>query len=96
MPTAARRLLDSLAARRFGNRYDQTTGIVRFEKPQILRAPFADVPVGRLRDPHVAYFIHRNSGHQRGDELVCLCELSDANLTRAGARMVYGPRERRP
>ena len=42
-------------------------------------------------DPHVAFFAARNPGHERGDELVCLCELGDDNLTPAGRRMVYGP-----
>jgi hypothetical protein len=32
--------------------------------------------------------MERNPGHADGDELVCLAELSDANLTAAGRRMV--------
>ena len=41
-----------------------------------------------MNDPHVAFFLKRNPGHGDGDELVCLTELSDDNLTRAGRRMV--------
>ena len=45
----------------------------------------------RLRDPQVAFFARMNPGHARGDELACLTELSRANLTRAGQRMVAAP-----
>jgi hypothetical protein len=93
VPTPGReqRLLDRIAAERFGNAYDAQTGIIRFEKPQVLRRHLAGIPSARSVDAHVAFFAHRNPGHIHGDELACLCELSDSNLTRAGRRMVYGP-----
>ena len=94
-PTA----LDRLAGERFGSAYDVVSGVVRLDRPQPLRPHLAGIPDGRLAaDPHVAFFAQRNPGHVVGDELACLCELSDANLTRAGRRMVYGaadPRQRR-
>ena len=63
---------------------------MRFERPQILRPHLAGIPPQRMDDPHVAFFVRRNPGHIRGDELACLCELSEDNLTRAGRRMVFG------
>src|SRR5688500_7243767 len=85
-------LLHHLAVERFGPGYDPATGVVRFERPQALRDRdgLRGIPPERLSDPHVAYFAARNSGHVHGDELVCLCELGDENLTAAGRRMVYG------
>jgi hypothetical protein len=50
------------------------------------------VPAGRLRDPNVAFFMERNPDWTRGDELVCLCDLSRANLNRAGRRVVEAER----
>ena len=44
-------------------------------------------PGERMTDPHVKFFATRNPGHAHGDELVCLTELSSANLTAAGRRM---------
>jgi hypothetical protein len=79
-----------LATERFGRSYDPTTGVVHFDRPQLLRPHLAGVPAQRLSDPHVAFFAARNPGHERGDELACLCDLDASNLTRAGRRMVYG------
>jgi hypothetical protein len=55
-----------------------------------LKPHLAAVPDGRADNPHVRFFLERNPGHASGDELVCLTELSDANLTAAGVRMVRG------
>jgi hypothetical protein len=90
-PACKRRMLDALASQRFVENYDRATGIVRFNRPQRLRAHLSGIPEERLTDPHVAFFAQRNRGHHRGDELACLCELSEENLTRAGRRMVFGP-----
>ena len=81
------RLLDSVAAERFGSRYDAANGIVRFAKPQVLTSDLLTLPEGRVVDPHVAYFLSRNPGHVRGDELACLTMIRDDNLTPAGRRM---------
>jgi hypothetical protein len=93
-PASQQRLLDTLARERFGAPYDASSGIVRFDRPQVLRPHLAGIPPARLDDPHVAFFARRNPGHERGDELVCLCELTESNLTRAGRRMVYGAEAR--
>jgi len=77
-----------LAEERWGAAYDRASGIVRFEQPQRLRLPLAGVPAGKADDPHIRHFLKLNPGHTKGDELVCLCELSGGNLTRAGRRMV--------
>ena len=80
-------LADALARQRFGAAYDARAGLVRFAAPQSLRDPLAVISPGRLADPHVDYFLRRNPGWRRGDELVCLTEIAEANLTPAGRRM---------
>lgn len=89
-PPDARQLLVALARERFGASFDAAAGIVRFATPQRLRGALALVPEGKAHDPHVAFFVERNPGYAAGDELVCLAELHDANLTAAGRRMVRG------
>ena len=87
-PPHARRLLDHLARARYGACYDAASGIVRFPKPQQLRGPLGEVPSGRTADADIAFFLARNPGHADGDELACLTEISEANLTPAGRRMI--------
>jgi len=89
-PPDARQLLVALARERFGASFDAAAGIVRLAMPQRLRGALALVPAGKAHDPHVAFFVERNPGYAAGDELVCLAELHDANLTAAGRRMVRG------
>jgi hypothetical protein len=87
-PAHVRQLLDTLGAQRFGDEYLVDRGIVRFRSPTPLRRGVADITEERLRDPRIAFFARMNPGHVRGDELACIAELSRANLTRAGVRMV--------
>ena len=88
-PPMLRALMDDLALQRFGADYRCEDGIVRFTSGATpLREGIAAVEIERLRDPHVAFFVKRNPGHQRGDELVCLTRIHPDNFTAAGRRMV--------
>ena len=86
-PPATQALMDFLAEERFGPLYHRPEGVVRFTSPQILREDLRGIPPGRLKDRHVAFFAGRNPGHGRGDELVCLTEISYDRLTPAGKRV---------
>jgi len=88
-PPATRRLLNQLARKRFGPQFDASTGIVRFQRSQRLRAGLEKIPRSREQDPHVSFFLSRNPGHANGDELVCLTELRLENLTAAGRRITF-------
>lgn len=81
-------LASELARRRYGERFDAATGVVRLAHPTPLRAGVAEVTAARAADPDVAFFLATNPGHARGDELVCLTDLDEANLTPAGRRML--------
>ncbi len=86
-PDHIRRLRDHLARGQFADQYDAGSGIVRFRHPQRLRGSLGEVASSRKADPYVEFFLRENPGHREGDELVCLTELSPANLTAAGRRM---------
>jgi hypothetical protein len=88
-PESARRVIDALASGRFGTAYDRAAGVVRAgPHKDRLRAGIADITVGRLRDPHVRYFVEQNSGHARGDELCCIAPLRRDNFTPAAYRVI--------
>ena len=86
-PPEAQVRLDILARERLGDLYAPDQGIVRFPQPQRLRDKLDQVPEGRLADPHVAFFLAKNPGWREGDELACLTEIAEDNLTAAGRRM---------
>ncbi len=86
-PEAQAELMTHLAKEAYGDCYQQTLGIVRFSNPQVLRQGWIEIPTGRQTNPHVQFFEARNPGYRQGDELVCLTEIHDQNLTRAGHRM---------
>jgi hypothetical protein len=83
-----RELLNHLASEKFGAQFNSRTGIVRFTHPQQLCSGLSGIAPERFTDPHVRFFATRNPSHERGDELVCLTELSPKNLTDAGRRIV--------
>jgi hypothetical protein len=85
-PTLAA-LIDFLCWNQFQHHYDEAAGVIRLSQPQALREGLRQIPVERLSDPHVAFFLQRNPGYVQGDELVCLTEITEANLTAAGRRM---------
>jgi hypothetical protein len=91
-PENMRQLLGHLAVEGYGEYFDHTDGLVRFPRPQRLRSTLAAIPDGRCANPHIRFFLERNPGHARGDELACVTEISESNLTAAGRRMLPSPR----
>jgi hypothetical protein len=89
-PPRVQRLLEHLATERFGEHFVREEGIVRLARPQVLKDHLAEVPAGRILCPHVSYFLERNPGYHRGDELVCLTEIADGKLTLAARRIIRG------
>lgn len=88
-PFATAELMQFLAQQLFGKSYDTTAKVVRFPHPHVLRDGLRGIPTERLQDPHIQFFQQQNPGHLHGDELVCLTEISEENLTSAGKRMWF-------
>lgn len=87
-PPHIQNIVDALGEHKFGSEYHKETGIVRLRAATPLREGVADVTKQRMRDSRIAFFAQKNPGHLQGDELACLTEISRANLTRAGERML--------
>lgn len=72
---------DALAREKFGSAFDSSSSVARFSQPQgRLNDTLAQIPPQHRRLPEVEFFIESNPDYRRGDELVCLCELSAENL----------------
>lgn len=90
-PPPVKQMLDQIGQFKFGGGYDAESGVIRFQKASPLQPGVAEITPHRLIDPHIAFFLSANPGHDNGDELACLAELSRDNLTPAGRRMVGPP-----
>lgn len=80
-PASYQKLQDALAAHRFGANYDATRGIVRFAHSHgHLQSKLAGVRDNLLQKPEIEFFLKKNPGYIKGDELVCLTRLHPDNL----------------
>lgn len=77
-PRFEQAVIDTLGRRKFAPEYEG--GIVRVTAPrECLRGELAVPSRAKLRNPHVQFFVDRNPGYRRGDELVCVAEYSIEN-----------------
>lgn len=80
-PDELKPLADALARERFGESYNPLSGVVSFDRPHgHLAAEYTEPTEQERARPEVRYFLQRNPGYRRGDELVCLAEISETNL----------------
>lgn len=76
-------LADRVAGRLFGGYWHPAEGVVRFPESQgHLTEELAADALARVGNPWVAYFLRRNPGYGKGEELVCLTEMCETNLRR--------------
>lgn len=88
-PEFAQALMHTLGAEKFGAHYDPARGTARFTDSRgHLDPALADIPTARLADPDVAFFLEKNPAHARGDELLCLAEISAENMRGLAKRML--------
>jgi hypothetical protein len=89
MPMYYADILQLIAQYKFGDRYNPITNIISFEKPKdFLCSELQQIPSGREQDPHVDFFLKKNTGYIKGDELACIAELSKANFNRTALRVI--------
>lgn len=88
-PPRIEKFMQFLARDRFGSNYDAKAGVVRFPYPHSLREGLKGIPEERLKDAHIRFFDRQNPGHLHGDNLVCLAEIGEDNLTQTGKRLWF-------
>ncbi len=74
-------LADYLAVDLFGDDYNPATGIIEFDRSHgYLKMEIAEPSKEELQKPSVRFFLEKNPNYRIGHELVCLCELEQANM----------------
>jgi hypothetical protein len=75
--------MDHFARARFGADYDTCRGLVLFnESRSFLRESLAEISPKDAARRDVQFFLEKNPGYAKGDELLCLCRLEPEKLTR--------------
>jgi hypothetical protein len=87
-------LLDNLATERFGSYYNKETGVISFPVSRgHLKDKYAYPSREELKKDSVKYFMAKNPGYVRGNELACLCELEEENMNSFVRRIFSKNRE---
>jgi hypothetical protein len=90
-PPFERDLIAHLGALKYPRDFDPARGVVAFpESHGHLRPALAETPDHRRSHPHVRFFLEKNPGYARGDELVCVAEISPGNMRGLARRMLLG------
>lgn len=80
-PIEMKNRMDSLALKKFGYAYQKELGLIRFEHSKgHLNDAFKEVAPHLEKNPHVRFFLEKNTRYDQGDELVCMTELCEDNL----------------
>jgi hypothetical protein len=80
-PEFERHLIDTLGRMKYPDEYGE--GVVHVSRPRECLLPEIAVPDAAKRDnPHIRFFLERNPGAFRGDDLVCVTEFSLENTRR--------------
>jgi len=81
-----RRMLDRVAAARFGAAYNVSTGIAVNIAHEWVRPGLSPIDVSAQANAHVRFFMERNPDHAGGDELACLALVRKRDAARIALR----------
>ncbi len=88
-PAFEQAVLHTLSTKRFHETYKPELGILRFDTPLgKLREHVAPIDPELLAYPDIAFFLIRNPGHVRGEELCCLGKFDTKTILYASVRML--------
>ncbi|MGE5543363.1 MAG: hypothetical protein ACM3UW_00170 [Bacillota bacterium] len=78
-PPFVKALIEGFSKRMYPHQFDPDRGIIRSIWDYV-KSGVADIKEKHLLDPHIEYFSRVNPGYVRGDELVCVAELSGRGI----------------
>lgn len=87
-PRPVQAFMDRLGESLFSGHYRKDRGVVKFPVSRGQLRPEWAKPTGmHLARPEVQFFLQKNPGYRRGDELLCLAELCSNNLRPLARRL---------
>ena len=86
-PAGFKKIVDQLSKIRFGDLYNSQLGLIKFPESQgHLKSFETAIKESVLKKPEIKFFLEKNPDFAKGDELVCLAELSLENLRSLATR----------
>jgi hypothetical protein len=79
-PPFEAQLIGALGMRKYPKEFDPCTGVVAHGGVHDRLKSALDSTEKHVRNPHVDYFIRRNPHYWKGDELVCVAEITPDNM----------------
>jgi hypothetical protein len=88
-PPFEQELIVTLGRLKYPDDFNPVTGVIEFHDSHgHLQPTLAETPAHRREHPHVRFFLERNPGFTRGNELVCIAEISAGNMRGLARRML--------
>jgi len=84
-PQDLQKIIDDFAISQYSDKYQNG---VYFEGKDFLKEEFDTINENKMRDKNTAFFLDKNPDYKKGNELVCLAEISTENLNRLGRKML--------
>ena len=84
-----KKIKDIYAKKIYGSRYCKENGIVKNDGTNdFLRENVVVLSEKQLKNKNIQFFLEKNPDYKKGNELVCLAEISFENLTNLGKRVL--------
>lgn len=88
-PELEQSILDKFGETFYPDKYDKMQGILKMEGcKDFLKEEYAKIPDEKMKDKVVKYFLEKNPYYYKGNELVCITDLSMENVNNAGKRLL--------
>ncbi len=88
-PNFEQKIIDFFGEKFYSKYYDKKTGIIKMNKTKdYLKEEYSKIPKEKLTDKNIEFFVHKNPLYYKGNELVCVAELDENNLNKAGKRVL--------
>ncbi len=88
-PDFNQKIMDKFGEIFYPNNYDKKSGLIVMNKVKdYLKEEYAAIPKEKLLDKNIQFFLEKNPNYFKGNELVCVTELSVENLNKAGRRIL--------
>lgn len=84
-PWYLQEIMHKFATKKYGEQYQN--GVITTGK-DYLKSEFAEIDEAKLKNKNTAFFLEKNPNFTKGDELVCITELSLRNLNNLGRKML--------